>query len=154
MNAEQRGGMALNKDFRSKTGNGSVSREGRAIATPTGGSCTHIPPSLLHLSLFISSWLFYFPSPCVESARSVPRCCSVLRLCLSRCSSFPSLPKHLIDSEGLLDFCGTTCQWINQRHQNPRWCEQEMNSIVELCARHRKDVSLTHGEFTRHSHHT
>lgn len=60
MNAEQRGGMALNKDFRSKTGNGSVSREGRAIATPTGESCTHnIPPSLIYL--FISPLLFYFP---------------------------------------------------------------------------------------------
>lgn len=86
MNAEQRGGMALNKDFRSKTGNGSVSREGRAIATPTGESCTHIPPSLLHLSLFISSWLFYFPSPWVKSACSAPHRCSVLCLCLSLCS--------------------------------------------------------------------
>ena len=68
MNAEQRGGMALNKDFRSKTGNGSVSREGRAIATPTGElhpQHLSLPPSLphcLHLSLFISPSLFlYFP---------------------------------------------------------------------------------------------
>lgn len=64
MNAEQRGGMALNKDFRSKTGNGSESREGRAIATPTGESFTHIPPSPLFIYLYLflprSSFIFLF----------------------------------------------------------------------------------------------
>jgi len=64
MNAEQRGGMALNKDFRSKTGNGSVSREGRAIATPTGE--LHPPHPSLPPSIFIyfSLALLLFPSMC------------------------------------------------------------------------------------------
>ncbi len=68
MNAEQRGGMALNKDFRSKTGNGSVSREGRAIATPTGE--LHPQHPSLHLSLFISPSLFFYFPLCVKTASS------------------------------------------------------------------------------------
>lgn len=58
MNAEQWGGMALNKDFRSKTGNGSISREGRAIATPTGE--LHWQHPSLPLSLFIPAPLFSY----------------------------------------------------------------------------------------------
>lgn len=61
MNAEQRGGMALNKDFSSKTGNG---REGRAIATPTGEQHRQIPSLPLALSpplsIFIYSLLFFY----------------------------------------------------------------------------------------------
>lgn len=70
MNAEPRGGMALNKDFRSKTGNGSVSREGRAIATPTGASlATSLPPSLPpDVSLFISPSFFFYFSLCLKTA--------------------------------------------------------------------------------------
>lgn len=58
MNAKQRGGMALNKDFRSKTGNGSVSREGRAIATPTGALYPQHPS--LPLAVFLLLF-FYLP---------------------------------------------------------------------------------------------
>lgn len=87
MNAEQRGGMALNKDFRSKTGNGSVSREGRAIATPTGElHPPHLPPSP-HLSLFIPPIaLLLFPS--LEKKQHVPclPCLSVV----AQSSFFPS----------------------------------------------------------------
>lgn len=106
MNAEQRGGMALNKDFRSKTGNGSVSREGRAIATPTGESCTHLPPSLPP-SIFI-----YF-SLREKSACSSPLCgrfilsffffsCSASVFVALSFSAFSStLSVHFVHSEAI-----------------------------------------------------
>lgn len=120
MNAEQRGGMALNKDFRSKTGNGSVSREGRAIATPTGElhpQHLSLPPSLppsLPSSIFIyfPLTLPLFPSHRVKSACSSsfsPFCsCSILvsmllvlwlRLCPSFWFIFPPFSIGLIFSE-------------------------------------------------------
>lgn len=123
MNAEQRGGMALNKDFRSKTGNGSVSREGRAIATPTGGSCTHIPPSLLPSSIFI-----YFILALLFSL-SLCRICSFRASLLLRPPSLsltlrflPQLAQTFHWFWRFARFCGTTRQWINQRHQNPQSC--------------------------------
>lgn len=70
MNAEQREGMALNKDFWSKTGNGSVSREGRAIATPTGEQCRQIPslPPSIYLYLFLALLLL----PALSSSHILP----------------------------------------------------------------------------------
>lgn len=92
MNTEQRGGMTLNKDFRSKTGNGSVNGEGRAIATPTGElhpQRPSLPPSLpLHLSLFI---YFCLARPLCLSLCNVCRTSSKCPLCprfserVSRC---------------------------------------------------------------------
>lgn len=64
MNAEQRGGMALNKDFRSKTGNGSASREGRAIATPTGELHPQHPSLPSSIFIYFSLALLLFPSLC------------------------------------------------------------------------------------------
>lgn len=111
MNAEQRGGMALNKDFRSKTGNGSVSREGRAIATPTGE--LHPQHPSLHLSLFISpSLFFYFPlsvkSACSLSFSSFFHCfipiCHSLSLPLSLFSVFFFHSAHLFNLLSGFDF--------------------------------------------------
>lgn len=58
--------MALNKDFRSKTGNGSVNGEGRAIATPTG----ELHPQHRYLSLPPSIFIYF---------------CLALLLCPSLC---------------------------------------------------------------------
>lgn len=62
MNAEQRGGMALNKDFRSKTGNGSASREGRTIATPTGELLRQHPSLLPSIFIYFFIALLLIPS--------------------------------------------------------------------------------------------
>lgn len=151
MNAEQRGGMALNKDFRSKTGNGSVNREGRAIATPTGESCTHIPPSLLHLSLFISSSLFYFPSACVKCACSAPQPFSVLCLCVSLCSQ-PAQTFHRFQRFAF-NFLGRRMgESIGDTRVNST--ELHRYVCVCVCVCHRKMVRLTHGAFLRHPDHT
>lgn len=130
MNAEQRGGMALNKDFRSKTGNGSVSREGRAIATPTGEGCTHIPPSLPPSSIFI-----YFILALLFSL-------SLRKLCLF-CSSplpcppslslplQPGCPNIALIPKLCLPIPGPTRQRINGRPQDQPEAGAELQSERE-----------------------
>lgn len=154
MNAEQRGGMALNKDFRSKTGNGSVSREGRAIATPTGESCTHIPPSLPPSSIFIYFILALLFS--LSLCEICLFCTSALLRPLSLSLALqPACPNISLIPKVCFKFPGTRHQRTHRRRQNQQHCKQEMNSIMSgLRACHRNYASLTHGAFLPHSDQT
>lgn len=133
MNAEQRGGMALNKDFRSKTGNGSVSREGRAIATPTGELHPQHPSLLpsLHLSLFISPSLVFYSPLCVKTAGSLSfsSCCFLFCCCyflLTAVAYFHFLPcLCLCFSYSVL----ISVQWLNCHNYQKENCKS-----TKVCA--------------------